>query len=129
MTHQPNSDTPDVALTLDQLEAEVADNVAPLRMDVRGKIIELQSPMDMEAGAFSRVMDALNSSKMLGEMGEVAAVVQLLPAMIGEENYQTLVDAKISLKALIKLQEKVEAYYDEALAAAGVDDPKGSTSH
>lgn len=128
MTKPRSGDKPDVAFTLEQIEEEVVSDVAPLRMGVRGKVIELQSPMDMEASAFASVMEAVSSSKMLGEMGEMAAMVQLLPAMIGEDNYQILLDAKISLKALIRVQERVEDYYEEALAAAGVDDPKDSTS-
>lgn len=128
MSKPRSGDKPDVAFTLEQLEEELVADVEPLRMGVRGKVIELQSPMDMEASAFSNVMEAISSSKMLGEMGEMAAMVQLLPAMIGEDNYQILLDAKISLKALIRVQERVEEYYEEAVAAAGVDDPKDSTS-
>lgn len=128
MSAKKGGDKPEVAFTLEQLEDELTSDVEPLRMGVRGKVIELQSPMDMEAGAFSKVMDAVSSSKMLGEMGEMAAMVQLLPAMIGEDNYQTLLDANISLKALIRVQERVEEYYDDAFSAAGVDDPKDSSS-
>lgn len=125
----PSDDTEEI-LSLEQLEAEVAPTGKPFRLRVTAdQVIELKSPMHMGAKAFERVMTAMNASATMGEMGEVAAVVQLLPAMIGEENYALLLEKDISLAALIRLQEKVEAYYSGELAAIGVDDPKGSTSH
>lgn len=126
---EPVDDVEDELLTLEQLEAEVAPTGKPFRFRVDAdRVLELKSPLHMGAAAFERVMSAMNSSQALGEMGEVAAVVQLLPAMIGEDNYQVLLDADISLMALVRLQEKVEAYYSQELASIGVDDPKGSTS-
>lgn len=116
-----------VDFTLEQIEEEAVPSVKPLRMGVRGKVIELQSPMQMEAAALTKVLEAMSQSAMLGELGEAAAMVQLLPSMIGEDNYQVLLDAKVSMAALMKISDKVQSYYEEALAAAGAD-PKDSSS-
>ena len=123
-----SGDKPDVAFTLEQIEQEAQDDIAPLRMGVRGKVIELKSPMAMEASAMTDVLEAMETSAALGELGEAAAMVKLLPAMLGEENYQILIDAKVTISGLMKIQERVEAYYEAAFAAAGVDDPKDSSS-
>lgn len=126
MTARKN-DKPKVAFTLEQIEEEARPDIEPLRMGVRGKVIELPPPMQMEASAMVEVLDALSASAAMTEMGETAQMIKLLPAMIGQDNYQILVDAKISIGGLMKVQEKVEAYYEEAFAAAGVD-PKDSAS-
>lgn len=123
-----SSDKPKVAFTLEQIEAEAKPDIEPLRMGVGGKVIELKSPMEMEASAMATVLEAMNSSAAMGELGDAGAMIQLLPAMIGEDNYQVLLDAGITIMGLMKVQERVSAYYEEAFAAAGVDDPKGSTS-
>lgn len=123
-----NGDKPQVAFTLEQIEQEAQPDIEPLRMGVRGKVIELRSPLELEASAMTDVLEAMNESAQLGELGEVASMIKLLPAMIGEENYQTLLDAKVSIAGLMKIQEKVDAYYEAAFEAAGIDDPKASSS-
>ncbi|MGO2819426.1 MAG: hypothetical protein ACTIA5_01405 [Brachybacterium tyrofermentans] len=123
-----SGDKPQIAFTLEQIEQEAQPDIEPLRMGVKGKVIELKSPMAMEASSMATVLEAMNASAQMGELGDAAAMIQLLPAMIGEENYQTLLDAKVTIAGLMKIQEKVEAYYEAAFAAVGVDDPKDSSS-
>lgn len=123
-----SGDKPQVAFTLEQIEKEAQPDIEPLRMGIKNKVIELKSPMAMEASAMSDVLAAMNASAAMGELGDAAAMIQLLPAMIGEDNYQILLDAKVTIAGLMKIQEKVEAYYEAAFEAAGVDDPKDSSS-
>ena len=123
----PKNDKPKVAFTLEQIEEEARPDIEPLRMGVRGKVIELPSPMQMEASKMVEVLDAISTSAAMTEMGESAQVIKLLPAMIGQDNYDLLIDAKVSIGGLMKIYEKVEEYYEEAFAAAGVD-PKDSAS-
>jgi uncharacterized surface protein with fasciclin (FAS1) repeats len=127
-TSKKGSDKPKVAFTLDQIEQEAHPDIEPLRMGVNGKVIELRSPMDMEASALVDLLEAMEQNAQMSELGEAAQAIKMLPVLLGEENYQILLDAKASFPALMKISEKVEAYYEEAFAAAGVDDPKGSSS-
>lgn len=127
-TSKKGSDKPKVAFTLEQIEQEAQPDIEPLRMGVAGKVIELPSPMAMEASAMTSVLEALEESAQLSELGEAASMIKLLPKMLGEENFKILLDAKVSMAALFKIQEKVEAYYQEAFEAMGVDDPKDSSS-
>ncbi len=123
-----SSDKPDVAFTLEQLEQEVSGGVEPLRMGVGGKVIVLPSLMQMEADALVDVLEALEASETMAAMGQAGMVMKLLPKMIGQDNFDILREAGISLGALVKVFDKVEAYYADAVEAAGVEDPKGSSS-
>lgn len=127
-TSKKGSDKPKVAFTLDQIEQEARPDVEPLRMGVGGKVLELPPPMDMKASALVDLLGALEESAHLSEIGEAAQAIKLLPMMLGEEAYQTLLDEGASFLALMKIQEKVEAYYEDSFAALGVDDPKDSSS-
>lgn len=122
------SDSPKVEFTLEQIEAEVRPDTEPLRMGVGGKVITIPSIMEMEADAFQNALSAMNAKdSMMGDLGEAGAIMTLLPAMLGEDNYEVLTEAKASIGALVKVFEKVESYYQQDLDEAGVD-PKGSTS-
>lgn len=128
MTSPNSGDKPKVAFTLEQIESEARPDVEPLRMGVGGKTIVIPSMMEMDANEFQNALTAMNSKdSVVGELGEAGAMMQLLPIMIGEKNYQVLVDAKASIGALILTFKKAEEYYQENLEDAGVD-PKGSTS-
>lgn len=129
MTAKKSGDKPEVAFTLEQIEEEVKTDLEPLRMSVRGKVIELESPMGMDVGAFESMMSVMtvDQDSMIGELGEAGMVMRMLPAMIGDENYQVLKDAKTSLPALMRIFSRVNDYYAGEMEKAAAD-PKDSTS-
>lgn len=129
MSAKKSGDKPEVAFTLEQVEEEVKTDLEPLRMGVRGKVIELQSPMNMEIAEFESMMSVMTTDQnsMIGELGEAGMVMRMLPAMIGEDNYQILKDAKVNLPALMNIFNRVNDYYQGEMEKAAAD-PKDSTS-
>jgi hypothetical protein len=125
------SDTPGkVSFTLEEIEAETADDaIEPLRISVRGKVMELKSPLDMEIRSFEDIVAAMSADQdsLVGDLGEAGAMLRLFPAMIGEENFQTLKDAHVTLPVMMALFQKVQEYYGQAMEQLGAD-PKDSTS-
>lgn len=113
------TDSPEVAFTLDQLEAQAAqDAPPPLRMGIAGRVIEVPSPMDLPLSSLATLAAS--------EQNPIAAI-QLIEDLIGEEVFAELKERGTSIKVMMALVNKVQDYYDQAMQDA-YGDPKESAS-
>lgn len=113
------TDKPKVLGSLKSLQDKAAEvNREPARFKAGEGFITFPDPM---------VMDAFESDELLTFiMSPQTDSRASLKKWLSEEDFQKVVDAKLTRRALGSLMKQVQAYYDDVFASPGEDDASTS---